>query len=199
MSQVTPFQVYQTYLGLKLHFSSEDYDFLKFKGKTKSSFKAFEKRNDKAYFYRLAKRDDYENFLLANFLENRSLWIGEMIVNHTSENIFKDWSRRQQSISYVFAQDLKQLDDDFSRNFTIERDQLPNILTLFVQRRICVETTVLLFDMIDYFPYLDKRLSDNLVWAGVRLKLRKYLPFVKRNFPDLGKFRILSKAHFVTA
>lgn len=189
--------MYRAYVALKAHFSNEDYDYIKFQGKTKASEKSLEKRNDKAFFYRLARNPDYENFLLANFLENKQIWIGELAINHTAENIYKDWLRRKQSISYIFSQDLNQLHDDFEKNFRIEDNQIPFVLSLFVQRKICIETCVILFDLIDYFRYLDKRLQDDLVYQGVRMRLRKYIPFLLRDYGNFEKFRNLSKARFV--
>ena len=46
---------YQLYLGIKLHFYSEDYDFVKYNGKVKADINSFLKRKDKFQFGKLFK------------------------------------------------------------------------------------------------------------------------------------------------
>ena len=40
------YDAYTLYLGIKLHFYSNDYDFVKYNGKVKADIKSFLKRND---------------------------------------------------------------------------------------------------------------------------------------------------------
>ena len=43
------FEVYKTYLALKLHFSKDNYNFFTFNGKSRASLQSFEKRKDKSW------------------------------------------------------------------------------------------------------------------------------------------------------
>ena len=44
------YDAYTLYLGIKLHFYSKGYDFVKYNGKVKSDINSFLKRKDKYHF-----------------------------------------------------------------------------------------------------------------------------------------------------
>ena len=44
---MTGFEVYKLYLALKLHFTSETYDYFQYGGSAKASQKSFDQRKDK--------------------------------------------------------------------------------------------------------------------------------------------------------
>ena len=52
---MTEFEAYIQFLALKLHFTSEHYDYFKYNGKHNATMASFEKRTDKRFFKRLAK------------------------------------------------------------------------------------------------------------------------------------------------
>lgn len=70
------FKVYIDYLALKLHFTSDKYDYHRSNGKTRASYDSYRTRKDVFYFYKLSKRKDYHEVMLANLLKNPNLWIG---------------------------------------------------------------------------------------------------------------------------
>ena len=72
------YQMYVYYLAIKRHFTS-NYDFHKYNGKINASVTSFETRKDKFFFYKLSKKTDAKNFILANLVENPNIWIGDMI------------------------------------------------------------------------------------------------------------------------
>ena len=47
------YDAYTLYLGIKLHFHSDSYDFVKYNGKVKSDINSFLKRKDKYHFGKL--------------------------------------------------------------------------------------------------------------------------------------------------
>ena len=56
-----PIEVYQTYLALKNHFTKDNYDFFKYRGKSRVSKVTFNKRKDRYFFERMSrKRTDKE-------------------------------------------------------------------------------------------------------------------------------------------
>ena len=57
------YEAYKLYLAIKLHFSTEDYDFIKHNGKVNCSLDSFTKRNDKYFFHRLSTRFKDEELL----------------------------------------------------------------------------------------------------------------------------------------
>ena len=72
------FAVYQDYVALKNHFSKPNYDYFKYNGKTGLKKESFDSRKDKIYFEKVAKRQDYHDFLVANLCQNHKLWIKDL-------------------------------------------------------------------------------------------------------------------------
>ena len=91
----TPFEVYKTYVALKMHFTS-DYDYFKYNGKVKAEPTSFETRKDKYHFYKMSKRKDWFNYILSNIVSDES-WIGNMLTPE-GEQRHVEWSKRIQSL-----------------------------------------------------------------------------------------------------
>ena len=70
------FDAYKTYLAIRLHFQSPNYDFVKYNGEIKCTKDSFMKRNDRYFFHKLSKRynrPEYQDFLVANFVTEDSV------------------------------------------------------------------------------------------------------------------------------
>ena len=171
------FDVYICYLALKRHFSS-NYDYFKYNGKVNARIDAFENRKDKFFFFKLAKRKDYKDFLLANMVNNPDVWIGDLVDSETANEVFMEWSKRQQSLGYVFGNELDELNEDFNANFVVEDGQYPRILSLFNMKRISIETLVILSDLTGCFKYWDKAINDTIVYPSINNIVNKYGPFL---------------------
>ena len=50
------FSVFKTYLAIKLHFSSDTYDYFKYEGKVNCKLETFTKRNDRYFFHKLSTK-----------------------------------------------------------------------------------------------------------------------------------------------
>src|SRR5690606_3364760 len=95
----SPYQVYLDYNALKNHFTTS-YDYFKYNGKINISKETFEKRKDRFYFEKLAKKKHYKQYLLANLLEQKSIWIGQWIKDKTGEEVFERYLKRNQALTY---------------------------------------------------------------------------------------------------
>ena len=74
---MTEFEAYIQFLALKLHFTSDHYDYFKYNGKHNASVASFEKRTDKRFFKRLAKRNiNIVEYCVANLIDGKE-WISE--------------------------------------------------------------------------------------------------------------------------
>ena len=110
---MSPFDVYRNYLALKKHFSDKKYDYFKYNGKTRTSVESFNRRRDKYWYEKTSRKlNDKEvvEFFVSNFVaasDPSSLWIGELI--NTGDTNYKEWMRRQQSLSYLFRQQSEEL------------------------------------------------------------------------------------------
>ena len=67
---MTPFEAFSMYIALKNHFTQKRFDYLKYNGKSRMTQKSFDKRKDKIFFQKLAKHEDVQGFLIANFIKN---------------------------------------------------------------------------------------------------------------------------------
>lgn len=187
------YEAYQLYLGLKLHLTSDSYDFTRFNGKTTATVDSYEKRHDRLFFRKLAKRKDPVGFLTANLIDGKLLWIGDML-NVDGEDIYQKWLKRKQSLSYTFKQDLSKLDDKFVTNLVMRDGKAPRLLQLYNRGKICVETLVIVHLITDCLSVWDKQIDDTLVWPELSLKLRKYGQLLDI---DLKKFKQILKDHFL--
>ena len=100
------YDAYTLYLGIKLHFTSKDYNFIKYNGKVKADIKSFLKRKDKYHFGKLYKeyKDNLQDFYIAN-LSVRDQWAGDLL-NEDADRVYKDWKKRNQKLSYLFETEV---------------------------------------------------------------------------------------------
>lgn len=195
---MTGFELYKTYLALKAHFTQDSYDFFKYGGKTRAKHSTFENRKDRYFFEKLAKSIDGQtafNYMLANIIHSDRLWIGEMFDNKC-DTIYKDWQKRQQSLSYVFEQDcdkiLNQVENkktSFDNMFQCQRHQHPEIFKLLLQQEISIEGFIILDSILGFFDDFDTCLPDDVMWKTTGKKCRRYKPFLPacKNTPHYRK------------
>jgi hypothetical protein len=185
------YECYKEYLALKQHFTKPSYDYFKYNGKVRTNLSSFEKRKDKIFFQKLSKHDDVNGFLIANLSENPKSWIKELAYSESAENLYKDWVKRQQSLTYLFKQDLSRLDPDFNSNFQIKKDeQHPYLLKLYLGDHISIETFCILLDISGARKYWDSKMEYDLVYSDVIQKIQKYAPFIKADKEKLRKIVI---------
>jgi hypothetical protein len=175
---MTPFEVYQTYLSLKNHFNVKNFDATKYVLKTNASVDSFNKRKDKLSFEKLAKHEDVKNLLISNFIEDTKSWIREISYNENAKKIYEDWLKRKQSLMYHFENDLSKLNEDFNSNFVTKQGEHPLIIRLYLGGGICLETLVILCDMVGCINHWNKELKDDFIWQELENKITKYKPFL---------------------
>ena len=107
-----PYEAYVKYLALKSHFSDKNYDFFKYNGKVKAWRTTFESRKDKYFFYKLSKKKDPVEYLVANFVGSDDFYIGN-IREDKSDEVYMDWKKRIESLTYTFKSDLSKMKEDF--------------------------------------------------------------------------------------
>lgn len=189
---MTAFECYKTYLALKNHFTKDSYDYHKYGGKVSASVKSFEGRRDRYYFEKLAKKRDASNFLLANMVENPSVWVGELVSGDQSESIFRQWQKRNQALTYTFREEVNSLHtaEDFNSLFRADDGGHPPVLRAFLRKQISIETLIILVHMTGCFGRWNKAMEYDPVWREVARKIIKYQPFMKYNITSLRKIVI---------
>ena len=191
-TKVTPFETYQTYLSIKNHFSSPRYDYFKYGGRSRAKITAFNKRKDKYWFEKTSRKysdQEITDFLLANFVTTdtpQNLWIGEII--NSGERNYADWMRRQQSLTYLFKEQSRELlsEKKLEEIFNCSKGH-PLILKKYLGGSINLETFAIFEKIFSFGKNFDDKLKDP-VWESVSLKLKKYLPFLNINVFQYKKF-----------
>lgn len=173
----SPNECLQMYTALKLHFSTPDYDYIKYKGKLKNPPK-FEKRKDKQFFSWLSNKPDPKGIMIANLSKDPTMWIGA-ILQDKAKTIYADWKKRQESLTYIFKSELEKLVDKFPQAFIVKGGQHPQALKLYMQDEVSLDTLVILNAILNFLPNWDKKLANDPVWLSVRLPLYKYRAFLE--------------------
>lgn len=177
------------YRALKLHFTT-DYDFNKYHGKVKYTQSQFFKNKHKYVYEKLSKKysdDDLKNFFIANFLRNETVWVQDLLTQEAYEN-FVDYNKTQQSLSYVFENDLISIfsDENHKKLFKSNSSDFPLLLTKMLRNEVSTETVIIMNEFIGFLPKWDKNIKDDFIWPRVKTKLFKYRSFL--NY-DKGKFK----------
>lgn len=174
------FETYKLYVALKNHFNSDTYDFFRYGGKTRASGKSFDARHDKYFFVKLAKHKDPQRYILANIIEdNANVWVGDLVNEQKAEENYRSWLKRQESLTYIFQQDLEQLDEDFNKNLVVEGSKHPLLLQLLIHKRISLETVVILNELCPFSKYWTRNIEEDVIWPMYNRKCRKYRPFLR--------------------
>lgn len=191
----TGFAAFALYNALKLHFTSSSYDYVKYHGKTNVSKDTFLRRKDKYSFYRLSRKyslDELRDFYVANFIYGDSTWVGEM-TGANGEEVYKKWQKINQSLTYRFESDIVRIMEQADKPddlIKVPPAGHPALLMGAMQNDICIETLVILNDIMKFFPLWDKRISEDIIWPSWKLKCEKYTPFVTY---DKVKFKNILK------
>ena len=189
---VDPYEVYIKYLALKSHFSDLNYDYFKYNGKVKAWRSTFDTRKDKYFFYKLSKKKDPIEYLVANFIGSNDFYIGN-IRAYESDQIYMDYKKRKESLSYVFKSDLSKMKENFNDNIVVPDNEHPYLLRLYMRGDISLETLTLINKCVNIFDYWDKELKDDIMWPDIKLKAIKYDPFMS---VDINKYREIILSNF---
>jgi hypothetical protein len=190
MTENTGFAAFALYHSLKLHFTSNSYDYHKYNGKTNVSKDSFLKRKDKYSFYRLSRKYDLpelKDFLVANFVTYNVNWIGE-IMGAEAEDAYTKWQKRIQSLTYNFNNDMDKVMESGNpeQHLKVVDGQYPKLYDMLGHEKITLESFVILNDILNFFPMWNKKIDDDIIWPSFRLKCEKYAPFIEY---DKAKFK----------
>lgn len=185
------FSAFAIFNGIKLHFTSDSYDFFRYNGKSNVTKQNFANRKDKYSFYKLSRKyrnEELVNFYVANFLVKDITWVGDITGAEGEEN-YKMWQKRNQSLNYLFKEDIMYLVDKVSTSsdmIKVKDGQYPLLLNETMQGAVSIETLSILNHMMGFFEMWNKKISDTIIWPTWKLKCEKYTPFIHY---DESKFK----------
>ena len=182
MSQA--FESYKMFHALRLHFKSKSYDFVKFRGKTRVSAAAFDKRNDRFFYYKLSARykKELQGFYVSALTESTEVWVGDLLDDSWNDK-YNGWLGRNQALFQTFKGDCATLgefrtdrDVEFVQLLRSVDGDLPALVRLQIQGFISLETCVIINNLT---KFTDKVNVINPLWDDRKLLLTKYSSFVK--------------------
>jgi tetrahydromethanopterin S-methyltransferase subunit G len=193
---ITGYEAFGIFQALKLHFTSDSYDFFKYNGKSKVSVDAFENRKDKYHFYklsrRLSNRDELIMFIVANFVQNENIWVGDLLTEE-SETIYRQRQKVIQSLSYIFENDCRKLFDNIDNPnefLKVTNGEYPVLMTKTLQRDIEIETLCIMNKILGFMPNWNNKIEDTIRWPLFYRKVIKFSEFLPK---DVSKFKFILK------
>jgi hypothetical protein len=197
------FDVYKTYLAVKLHFASDTYDYYKYGGKVNAKLETFTKRKDRYFFHKLSTKyaeTDILDFFVANFLADSKRWIGNLLAND-GRGVYLDYKKRKESFAYHFKQECGVISSDFSSRglsfndgFIPPNGQHPRMLRLLIQKKYSYQTAVVLNHFLGFTKNWDKKITEKIVWPEISLKVARVKPFINFNATEC---KLIMKEIFV--
>ena len=181
------YKAYRYYLAIKLHFTTDKFDVFQNRGNVKGTREAFNARNDRYIFEKLAQKhsDDKEiiQFFVSNFAygNDTAIYAGQ-----EAEDKFMQWNKRKQSITKIFVDDLATLLTHIETNrlkhsaiFEFTENEYPVALKMFVGGKISIETLRIIDDFTDILEKWNQNLSVKYIWDNEMRRIKKLTGFVK--------------------
>ena len=183
-------EAYRIYTTIRLHFNSDTFDIRSgvIPKRPKNGVKErFSKQMEKILKLYNHDKDKFTNYWVANFL-SESEW-GALYAPE-GEEVYMEWLRVQESLSYVYKQDVEYL-----ASLAHSIDDLwdcgeghPIILKSYLGKKCHLETLVILNKLFNFKYGVDEGLFLDPVWSSVARTIHKYSPFVnvnKKKFLDI--------------
>jgi len=183
---MNPYECYNEYLALKNHFTKPGYDYQKYNGKLRTKVDTFQKRKDRIFFEKLAKHEDVHNFLVANLAENPKAWIRDLAYSQKAEEVYQKWRKRNQSLGYIFKNEVGRMMTPFNDNFIHTDGEHPHFLRNYLSGRVSMETFCIMLELTNSKKYWDKKMAYDPIWDEISMRVDKYTPFIRY---DKDKFR----------
>lgn len=174
------YDAFQIYNSVRLHFTTDKFDYYRYNGKSKVSLESFEQRKDKYLFHKIARmftEEELPFFYAVNFLKNDKIWVNSLVQDEASKT-FKDWIKWQQARTHNFKEDLAKLSElNFSELVVCKDNQFPELLNLVFQNELHYDTLVILDHFIQLVDAWNNKLCDDFIWEAFYKKFKKYKPF----------------------
>jgi len=184
---VDGFKAYKYYIAIKLHFTKDSFDVFTNRGSVKGTREAFNARNDRYIFEKLARKFPVDRDIIQYYVSNFAYGNEGVVYDLAeAEDNYAEWNKRKQSITKIFADDLsKILMDAYKRkikessiiNFTL--NQYPSILNLYLGKQIGIETLRIIDDFENLLGTWKQHSSMLLLWENEIRKVEKIRGFVK--------------------
>lgn len=195
MTENNGYAAYILWMGLRLHFTTKSYDWIQYHGKVKVSKEQFLNKREKYIFYALSRKYSYEElkeFFIANLFNKPKIWSNDLTTQE-ADDVYKDWQKRNQSLTYRFEQDIIKLFEMVETPNDIVRvrgGQEPVLLKQVYYGNIIPETLIILNRYLKFFDMWKTKIGDDIVFPECIFKCEKYEPFMVIDDAKLKKVLI---------
>lgn len=176
------FKAFKYFQAMKLHFTSERYDVFEMNGRVSGSRESFEKRRDRGLFEKLAKKFDTDRELIQFLAANFAYGHRNVVYSSESDEYYRVWMKRKESITQVFKTDLDFILARFEKDklpysalYSIDSG-MPELLNLYIGGYVSLETMIILQSFDDYLSKWEPLI---MLWHDHFLVIRKANRFVK--------------------
>jgi len=192
---VDGFKAYRYYLAIKLHFTTDKFNVFENRGNVRGTREAFNARNDRYIFEKLAAKHDEDKEIIQFFVSNFAYGNDTAIyAGQEAEDNFLEWNKRKQSITKVFIDDLAAILMHVETNrlkptaiFGFTDNEYPVALKMFVGGKITIETLRILDDITNVVDEWKNHSSVKYIWDDELRRVTKLTGFVKYDKIKLGK------------
>lgn len=177
---MTPFEAFQMFSAIRLHFTSDSYDFFKYHGKVRVDESRFETRNDKYFYSKLSRKSetiDLEHFLASLFLEYNKLWVGKVFEDECKD-VYRKHKKVLESLEYTFKNEIFQYDDLQELLIVYSDGGVPKAYTEYKRGNISVECFYILAEVSRTWDYWLENVTDKIIFPIEIGNIRKYGQFI---------------------
>lgn len=189
------FKAYRYYLAIKLHFTTDKFNVFENRGNVRGTREAFNARNDRYIFEKLANKmpndRDIIQFFAANFAYGNASAIYE---GKEAEDNYLQWRKNKESISKVFVDDLTAILHTVEVNrlkntaiFEFTENEYPIALKMFLGGKITIESMRIIDDFTNVIEKWKDHPTVKYIWDDEMRRITKLTGFVKYDKIKLGK------------
>lgn len=189
------FKAYRYYLAIKLHFTTDKFNVFENRGNVRGTREAFNARNDRYIFEKLAGKmpndRDIIQFFVANFAYGKDTSIYE---GKEADDNYLLWRKRKESISKVFVDDLTAILHTIEVNrlkhsaiFEFTDNEYPVALKMFLGGKISIESLRIIDDFTGVIEKWKDHPSVKYIWDDELRRITKLTGFVKYDKIKVGK------------
>ena len=180
------FKAYKYYIAVKLHYTKDSFDVFKNRGNLKGTRDAFNARNDRMMFEKLARKYPVDKELIQYYVANFAYGNDAAVYSfEEAESNLLEWNRRKQSITKIFQDDCNKIILDACKN-KLKPDAILNltdkgycsILKLFLGNQITLETVRIIDDILPVVHGWKQNESMLLLWENEIRRIEKSKGFV---------------------
>ncbi|WWQ13117.1 DNA helicase loader [Morganella phage vB_Mm5] len=198
-SRITALSVCKLYLVMKNHFSGK-FDAIHYKWNMKISEHTFEKRKDKYYFQKLAKRYTFRElylFFMSNFIENPDFWIGDI---DNGIETYQTYVGRLKRLDTVFSDELtniyqfaKSRNIPLGKIFEYSTKSKTSYIVKLVQSKVVSYEVFLLLDCVLDIINKHDQIANDLIWSEFSKKIKAYKKIIVLDDKDKLKYTKIFK------